>query len=130
MSEWLFPISPVAASRPRVSRHGAYFAGPYKKFRKDMSELVYEIIGHDFIPYDELIRVDLELFVTRPKTTKLVLPRSDIDNYIKSVYDSLNGKLWEDDSLIAVAYCSKQWAPKGTEGYFTVGVETCGELVE
>ena len=129
MPEWLFPISPVPASRPRVSRHGAYFAGPYKKFRQDMSDLTCDVIGHGFVPFSEPIRVDLELFVTRPKTTKLVSPRSDIDNYIKSVYDSLNGKLWEDDSQIVVAYCSKQWAEEGQEGYFTVGVVICGDFM-
>ena len=50
--EWTFPISPVAASRPRVSRHGAYFTGPYKKFLTDMINIVPEVIGDGFIPYD------------------------------------------------------------------------------
>ena len=122
MYEWTFPISPIAASRPRVGKHGGYFTGPYKKFRNDMIDLVPQVLGSGFFPYEEALHVDLELFVTQPKKTKLELPRADIDNFIKAVFDSLNGNLWEDDKQIQSLYSTKQWAPKGEEGYFTIGV--------
>ena len=121
--EWTFPISPVAASRPRVSKHGAYFAGAYKKFRKDMVDLVPTVLGYGFIPIDNPLRVDVELYVKQPKKTKLDSPRADIDNFLKAVFDSLNGWLWEDDTQILQVYASKQWAPKGEEGYFTMGID-------
>jgi hypothetical protein len=38
--EWTFNISPVAASRPRVSKWGAYYTGPYKEFKEKASEEV------------------------------------------------------------------------------------------
>jgi Holliday junction resolvase RusA-like endonuclease len=120
--EWTFPISPIAASRPRVSRHGAYFAGPYKEFRKTMQELVPEVIGDGFFPYDIPLSVDVEIYVGRPKKTKLSAPRADIDNYLKAIFDSLNGWLWEDDKLIHEVYATKQWACAGEQGYFTIGV--------
>tara|TARA_R100001015_G_C4634470_1_gene201029 strand:- start:1289 stop:1666 length:378 start_codon:yes stop_codon:yes gene_type:complete len=123
MPEWLFPISPVAASRPRVSRRGAYFAGPYKRFRKDMQTLVSTVIGEDFIPLESKLKVDLELFVTQPKTTKLSLPRADIDNYIKSIFDCCNGRVWVDDAQIKSVYAVKQWQDKGKDGYFILGVD-------
>lgn len=124
MSNWLFPISPVAASRPRVSRHGAYFAGPYKKFRTEMADLVPTVLG-DFEPVICPLAVSLEFFIAQPKQTKLAAPKADIDNYIKSVLDSLNGFIWEDDFQIWSVYAIKQWAPKGEDGYFTVEISEC-----
>jgi Holliday junction resolvase RusA-like endonuclease len=118
----MFPISPVAASRPRVSKHGAYFAGPYKKFRKEMAELIPEVLGHDFEPFEGPIQVDVEFYVKQPKKTKLSAPRADIDNYLKAVFDSLNGWLWDDDKQIHKVYAAKQWAPLAFGGYFSIGV--------
>ena len=123
MPEWVFPISPVAASRPRVSRHGAYFAGPYKVFRSECVDIIDFVLGPDFQPYEEPIKVDVELFIRRPKTTKLDMPKADIDNFLKAVFDSLNKKLWVDDNIIQSVYATKQWAEVGEGGYFTVGVD-------
>tara|TARA_B100001094_G_C17871789_1_gene642475 strand:+ start:359 stop:736 length:378 start_codon:yes stop_codon:yes gene_type:complete len=123
MPEWLFPISPVAASRPRVSRHGAYFTGPYKKFRQEMTDLVPLILGQSFIPLEGPLQVDVEFFIKRPQRTKLHAPKADIDNYVKSVLDCMNKKLWVDDTQIIKLYAIKQWARKQQEGYFTIGVD-------
>jgi len=121
--EWVFPISPIAASRPRVSKHGAYFAGAYKKFRKEMIDLIPTIIGDDFIPLEKQLKVDVEFYITQPNKTKLDSPRADIDNFLKACFDSLNGWLWEDDRQIIQVYASKEWAPKDTSGYFVIGIE-------
>jgi len=122
MPEWVFPISPIAASRPRISKHGAYFAGPYKQFRKDMIDLVPEILG-DMEPFEGPLKVDVELYVTRPKKTKLIGPKADIDNYLKSILDSMNNYLWVDDTQIIEIFATKQWTPKNEIGYFTIGVD-------
>ena len=122
MFEWEFPINPVAASRPRVSRHGAYFTGPYKKFKVDCAEVVFDILGEDFKMISSPVHVDLELYVTRPKTTKLIQPKADIDNYIKAVFDVMNGKLWVDDTQVRSLYANKQWASPDQPGYFTLGL--------
>jgi len=122
MASWLFPISPVAASRPRVSRHGAYFAGPYKKFREEMTEVVPFVLGDSFPLYEKEIHVALEFFVKQPKKTKLDAPKADIDNYIKSCFDCLNGKLWVDDAQIISVYATKRWAGRDEDGHFTVEV--------
>ena len=127
MPEWLFPLSPVAASRPRVSRHGAYFAGPYKNFRTECVEIIPTVLGNNFEPYDEPIKVDVEIFVKQPKKTKLIAPKADIDNYLKAIFDALNGKLWSDDKIIHEVYAVKSWAEKGSNGYFTVGVDRLGQ---
>jgi Holliday junction resolvase RusA-like endonuclease len=111
----------VAASRPRVSKWGAYYKGPYKTFRQQAIDVVLEVIG-DHEPYDEPLSVSIEIVVTRPKTTTLDHPKPDIDNYVKGVLDALNGLLWIDDHQIVTIVATKQWAPVGEDGYFEVHV--------
>jgi len=123
MPKWVFPISPVAASRPRVSRRGAYFTGPYKYFRQDMRKLVPEVIGKSFEPIETPVSVELDLFVKRPKETKLGCPKPDIDNYIKAIFDSMNEYLWYDDTLVQEVYARKRWAPKSEAGYFVLDLK-------
>jgi len=123
VSEWRFNISPIAASRPRISKYGAYFTGPYKKFRSECSEVVYDVLGTDFKLIEGPIIVDVELFITRPKRTKLDYPKADIDNFAKSILDVLNNKLWIDDSQIHQLHVTKQWAKLDEPGYFIVGVD-------
>lgn len=118
--EWSFPISPVAASRPRVSKHGAYFAVPYKNFRREAAEIVDDVLG-EWEPLSGPLTVDLELFIGRPKTTKLDAPKADIDNFVKAIFDVMNGRLWEDDSQVIKLYATKQWA-EDANGYFVLGI--------
>lgn len=120
--EWKFDISPVAASRPRVGKWGAYYSGPYKTFREEASAKVYEVIGTDRKLLSGPLCVTLELFIKRPKKTARGYPRADLDNYTKAVFDILNGKLWEDDSQIISMYVTKQWAEKDSNGYFVIGI--------
>jgi len=120
--EWKFDISPVAASRPRVGKWGAYYSGPYKDFREEASAKVYEVIGTDTNLLSGPLCVTLELYVKRPKKTDRSHPRADLDNYTKAVFDVMNGKLWEDDSQIISMYVTKEWAEKGSDGYFVLGV--------
>jgi Holliday junction resolvase RusA-like endonuclease len=123
MRSYKFPINPVAASRPRVSKFGAYFTGPYKKFRSAAAIVINRILGRNFTPMSGKLAVDIKCFVTRPKSTKLEYPRADVDNYSKAILDSLNGKLWDDDSQIIALFISKEWATPGEEGYFIVDIE-------
>ena len=118
--EWSFPISPVAASRPRVSKHGAYFAGPNKNYRREAAEIVDNVLG-EWEPLSGPLTVDLELFIGKPKTTKLDAPKADIDNFVKYIFYVMNGRLWEDDSKVIKLYATKQWA-EDANGYFVLGI--------
>mgnify|MGYP003641671900 CR=1 FL=1 len=122
--EWTFNLNPVAASRPRFSKHGhAYFAGAYKQFRKDMIDEADVVLG-ELEPLQGPLSVDLEIFVCKPKSTKLHSPRGDIDNFTKAIFDSLNGRLWEDDRQIEKLYVVKCWTDSCEyDGWFKVGVD-------
>ena len=120
--EWRFNINPVAASRPRVGKWGAYYTGTYKTFREEAAAKVWEILGTDLQPFGGPLAVSIELYVKQPKTTERGWPKADIDNFAKAVLDTMNKKVWEDDSQIISLYVTKQWAPKGEDGYFTMSV--------
>ena len=126
MSEtYRFPLCPVAASRPRVSSRGhAYFTGPYKAFKEKATGIVPSVLGAGFEPVLGRLRVTVECVVTRPKTTKLVSPRGDVDNFAKACLDTLNDRLWGDDAQIDELIISKQWMDEhGDEGYYEVTIE-------
>lgn len=122
MPEWRFDINPVAASRPRVGKWGAYYTGTYKDFREEAAAKVYEVLGIDIQPLSGPLAVSIELYVKRPKTTERGWPKADIDNFAKAVLDTMNKKVWEDDSQIVSIYVTKQWAAAGEDGYFTLSV--------
>lgn len=122
MIELTFPVSPVAASRPRVGRHGSYYTGAYKRFREQASKVANDMFK-DFHPFEYELMVDIKCYCTRPKTTKLSYPRSDVDNLAKAIMDLMNKKLWLDDSQVIGMFISKEWASPGQEGYFTIAVD-------
>lgn len=119
--KWKFPISPVAASRPRVSRWGTYFTGTYKEFREQAKPVIEDKLK-DWQPTEDKLWVYVGVFPTKPKSSKLLYPRPDIDNYVKSILDLCNGRVWKDDSQIVFLEAEKAWAKN--DGYFTVEIET------
>lgn len=123
MIELTFPVSPVAASRPRVGRFSSYYTGAYQQFREQGSKIVDKILGN-LQPFEGPLIVEIRCFCTRPKTTKLTHPRSDIDNLAKGILDLLNKKLWLDDSQIVGLFITKNWVDyPNQEGYFTIHLE-------
>lgn len=121
---YTFEINPIAASRPRVSKFGhAYFSGPYKAFRQICDTDKWAALPEDLVPSAGPLRVDVECFVKQPKTTKLSMPKADVDNYAKAILDQFNGVLWEDDCQIKTLYITKDWAELGRDGYFVISIE-------
>jgi Holliday junction resolvase RusA-like endonuclease len=118
--KWKFPISPVAASRPRVSRWGTYFTGTYKDFRAAAKPII-EAVTKGHTPTESKLQVIVGIYPTKPKTSKLKYPRPDVDNYIKAILDLCNGVIWDDDSQIVYLEATKEWATK--DGYFTVEIK-------
>ncbi len=120
--EWRFDINPVAASRPRVGRWGAFYTGPYKTFREVAAEKVWATLGTDFVPLVTPLAITIEIYVKRPAKPSKEYPRPDIDNYVKAILDTMNGKIWEDDTQIISLYATKEWAAKGSDGYFVLAI--------
>ena len=123
MREFIFRLNPIAASRPRVSKWGAYYTGPYKNFRVEAVDAIADTLGEEWVPLEGPLLVEVEVVVTRPKTTKLDYPKPDIDNYLKSVFDCLNGKLWVDDKQIVIIKADQSWNHPKEDGFFVVRVD-------
>lgn len=87
-----------------------------------MALLVNRILPPSTIPLTGFLKVHILCSVIKPKSTKLLYPKPDVDNYAKAILDSLNGHLWEDDSQIIELTIQKEWSTKKT-GEFIVTVE-------
>jgi len=113
-----FDIEPVPASRPRVTRWGAYYGKKYTKFKKDMEELV-----GGMEKTEGLLKVDLVFWVPMAKSWSKKKKaeydgqwcdsNSDIDNLQKAVLDSMNGYAYDDDRQIVDIHAVKKWAVDG-----------------
>jgi Holliday junction resolvase RusA-like endonuclease len=102
-----FPLEPVPASRPRVTRYGpVYYGKRYTSFRKQAESVVPEVFTGQ--PLTGTLEVMVTFFCKRPKTTKRDQPRGDVDNYLKTL-DILNGVVWEDDDQIKRITGTKRW---------------------
>jgi Holliday junction resolvase RusA-like endonuclease len=102
-----FPLEPVPASRPRVTRWGAYYGKRYTSFRKQAELVIPEVFTDQ--PLVGTLEVLVTFFCKRPKTTKREEPRGDVDNYVKAILDSCNGKVFEDDDQIKRITATKRW---------------------
>ncbi len=102
-----FPLEPVPASRPRVTKWGAYYGKRYTQFRKDAGLVIPEVYTDQ--PLTGTLEVSVWFYCKRPKTTKRTEPRGDVDNYVKALLDSCNGKVFEDDDQIKRITATKQY---------------------
>ena len=79
---------------------------------------------------DELaipIRAESLFAIPRAKTSKLIVPVGDGDNYEKSIYDLLTKKGYlSDDKWIVTGTWRKRFLPTGSQGYtlITLTAET------
>ena len=96
-------LEPVPGSRPRVSRWGTYYGKKHQAFRKEALALLDKMREQGNLP-DDLMRGRLQVWVyfqiRKPKTSKLHIPRGDIDNYLKLILDCCTSYIWEDDIQI------------------------------
>ncbi len=122
MKEFRFDINPVPASRPRVSRYGTYYLPTYRKFKAEMQQIVNNDRG-SFSKTKGPLAVTVVCRVRKPKTTELLHPRGDVDNYAKAVLDSLNDVLWDDDDQIVQLTCFKEFCKDDQNPQIFVEVE-------
>jgi len=107
--ELVVPLNPVPASRPRVSRHaGVYYLKTYSTWMKQAK--LYLPQGEPAFPHQPVV-VFAQHLVKRPKTTKLIAPRGDVDNYLKATLDAVTkcGSVWSDDDQVAVVIGTKEF---------------------
>lgn len=123
---YIFQVEPVAASRPRIrvigkNRTMAYYSGKYKTFKEvDAPNVVKLCVDKNF--QDKPLALWVTFAATKPRTSKLEKPGPDIDNYLKAIFDVLNGELWYDDKQIVEVHATKQWSSE-SYGYIKLGLK-------
>jgi Holliday junction resolvase RusA-like endonuclease len=103
----LFAFQPVPASRPRLARgNRIYYAKGYSDWRTAARKVVKE---HRQRSTAKLIVV-VECRMQKARTSKLEIPRADVDNLVKAPLDVINGACWEDDNQIVGLWVTKEFA--------------------
>lgn len=112
--KFIFEIEPVAQARPRATRcgKGIRFYDPKKTadFKKQLKQLAINQFKEKPFENDIFIEISFYRPIQKSLSRKEYLKRQknkvrptvkpDLDNYVKSTLDALNGVLWSDDNII------------------------------
>jgi Holliday junction resolvase RusA-like endonuclease len=100
--------------RPRITAKPfphAYYPADYKAWKTEAAKAIRKLIPKEHRQYDIPVRVTIACSVKRPKSTKLEVPKPDVDNYAKSILDALTAaEVWTDDTVVSTLVVSKRWA--------------------
>lgn len=117
-------VKPVPASRPRVTRYGTYYLKTYKAYRAAAHEAI-PVCKENTLTCE--LGCTIEFICAKPKGTKMVSPRGDIDNHMKAILDAVVGNAATrlvkcklkgyiaDDELISHADVTMRYALKDEE---------------
>ncbi len=101
--------NPSAASRPRVFRAGGVgYSKSYTRWRKAFTEMFPDNSMPSAGPGPFV--VVMEHVFQKPKTTKLVFPRGDLDNLDKGPLDGVQkAGMIDDDNAVIGLMSTKRW---------------------
>lgn len=120
---------PMPCPRPRITVRGrfahAYYPTEYKQWKNEAQDLIEAQMDAQPINtyYDVPLQVILVCVVQKPKTSKLLAPKPDVDNYAKAIMDALTAAgAWGDDAQVIDLRVVKRWTNKGEKPHFTVTI--------
>ena len=122
-----FDISPVEQARPRATRMGKgirlYDPKKVAIFKRQLGLLAkQQMLDRGLEPFDGPLEVCMEFHrpvqasISKKERSRRLsgvhrpTVKPDLDNYIKSTSDALNGILWADDNLIISLEAKKYYA--------------------
>lgn len=124
MIKLTFDFPPVAQARPRATRFGKgirlYDPKQVHVYKAQLAQSA-QFMYHDK-PLDGPLKVTIRFFRNvqqsdskkkqRQKAQGIIKPivKPDLDNYVKSTLDGLNGILWVDDNRIVELNTSKNYS--------------------
>lgn len=118
--------------RPRVMVRGkfphVYMPAEYTSWKKDVAAFikaeVLELFTGTGPALEGPVRVHIEVYIQKPKTSKLQYPKPDVDNYAKSIMDAVTDSeaVWEDDCQVKELIIKKDWAGEDNEPGFIIKI--------
>ena len=121
--DFTIPSAPVPKSRPRFNTNtGRAFTDDKTRIFENIVSLAY---GARHYFDDSYIRIRMKFKFEVPKSYskkkriealegKIRPTKADIDNYIKSVLDVLNGKAFKDDRYIYAILAEKEYSEEAS----------------
>ena len=127
MVRFEFDIEPVEQARPRAVRFGKgirmYDPKKVATFKRQLGMLAkQQMLDRGLEPYDGPLEVRMEFYrsvqaslskkerARRLSGAHRPTVKPDLDNYIKSTLDALNGIIWTDDNCIVGLMAEKFYA--------------------
>ena len=124
-----FNIEPVEQARPRATRMGKgirlYDSKKVTIFKRQLGMLAkQQMLDRGLEPYDGPLEVCMEFYrlvqtsISKKEQARRLsgvhrpTVKPDLDNYIKSASDALNGIIWEDDNLIVSLQAEKFYSER------------------
>jgi len=128
--DFFLPVAPRAAERTRATCRGK-FAQVYTSpgYREWLDKAVPLLKAADpMLPPNVRklpVRIEIEVRIKRPKSTKRQQPAGDNDNYEKGVWDAMTkaGGWWVDDTQIVENRTVKRWTNGDEPEGYQVHVE-------
>jgi Holliday junction resolvase RusA-like endonuclease len=118
--KFVIPFEVCSASRPRVTKYGTFYGKTYTAFREVVGAWVkaqgYPLLKGPGLKVTGTFYMHIPKSWSKKKTLeadgKYRVGRGDLDNEMKSVFDILQGVLFENDSMIVQADMRKVWTTK------------------
>lgn len=126
MIKLTIPIEPVEQARPRATRMGAgirmYDLSKVSRYKRAIAKRARLLYTGE--PLDGPLKVHLKFYrhiqksiskkehALRASGAHRPTVKPDVDNYIKSTLDGLNGLLWADDNQIVDLVASKFYSDR------------------
>lgn len=126
VTAFFLDAEPMPSPRPRFRVIGKFASAYMPKAYKDHTDLLVKQLQQIACePREGPVSVDLTVWATKPKTSKLAFPKPDIDNYEKTILDAITkaGNLWIDDTQVVQLNSLKLWAPTDGHAGYSVAIK-------
>lgn len=112
-------IDPKPKGRPRFARKGRFVTTYTPKETKDYEDILRRSLSEKWgqapLPKEIPIGIDVVFNLQKPKSSKNHYPtvKPDIDNFLKSILDALNGSVLHDDCSVVRLTAEKKYSTEG-----------------